>query len=149
MIGWAITFLVIALIAAVLGFGGIAGTAVGIAKGPERDAGRERFFMAGRPPFMMEPRNPVLYYLQRLRDEVHRYAIGSHRARRTKAIGVNPLDEVPGVGPGRKRALLQHFGSARAVSRAGLSDLAAVEGISDNLARTIYDFFHGNPDGTT
>ena len=124
-------------------------TAVGIAKGPERDAGRERFFMQGRPDFMMEPRNPVLYYLQRLRDEVHRYAIGSHRTRRSKAIGVNPLDEVPGVGPGRKRALLQHFGSARAVSRAGLSDLEAVNGISANLARTIYDFFHGNPDGAT
>jgi len=124
-------------------------TAVGIAKGPERDAGRERFFMQGRPDFMMEPRNPVLYYLQRLRDEVHRYAIGSHRTRRSKAIGVNPLDEVPGVGPGRKRALLQHFGSARAVSRAGLSDLEAVDGISANLARAIYDFFHGNPDGST
>lgn len=122
---------------------------VGIAKGPERDAGRERFFMTDRAPFMMEPRNPVLYYLQRLRDEVHRYAIGSHRARRSKAIGVNPLDDVPGVGPGRKRALLQHFGSARAVSRAGLTDLEAVDGISANLARTIYDFFHGNPDATT
>lgn len=121
---------------------------VGIAKGPDRDAGRERFFMQGRPDFMLEPRNPVLYYLQRLRDEVHRYAIGSHRARRSKAIGVNPLDDVPGVGPGRKRALLQHFGSARAVSRAGLSDLEAVEGISANLARSIYDFFHGNPDQT-
>ncbi|MGV8998546.1 MAG: excinuclease ABC subunit UvrC [Parvibaculaceae bacterium] len=119
---------------------------VGIAKGPERDAGRERFFMVGRAPFMMEPRNPVLYYLQRLRDEVHRFAIGSHRARRSKAIGVNPLDEVPGVGPGRKRALLQHFGSARAVSRAGLPDLEAVDGISAALARTIYDFFNGNPD---
>jgi len=119
---------------------------VGIAKGPERDAGRERFFMQGRDPFMMEPRNPVLYYLQRLRDEVHRFAIGSHRARRAKAITVNPLDEVPGIGPGRKRALLQHFGSARAVSRAGLTDLEAVDGISAALARTIYDFFHGNPD---
>ena len=123
--------------------------AVGIAKGPERDAGRERFFIQGRAPFMMEPRNPVLYYLQRLRDEVHRFAIGSHRARRTKAIGVNPLDEVPGIGPGRKRALLQHFGSARAVSRAGLSDLEAVDGISAKVARTVYDFFHGNPDQMT
>lgn len=122
-------------------------TAVGVAKGPERDAGRERFFMAGRADFMMEPRNPVLYYLQRLRDEAHRYAIGSHRARRSKAIGVNPLDEVPGVGPGRKRALLQHFGSARAVARAGLSDLEAVDGISARVARAIYDHFHGNPDG--
>ncbi|MDP1628954.1 excinuclease ABC subunit UvrC [Parvibaculum sp.] len=123
-------------------------TAVGVAKGPERDAGRERFFMAGRADFMMEPRNPVLYYLQRLRDEAHRYAIGSHRARRSKAIGVNPLDDVPGVGPGRKRALLQHFGSARAVARAGLSDLESVEGISAKVARAVYDHFHGNPDGT-
>ena len=123
-------------------------TAVGVAKGPERDAGRERFFMAGKPDFMMEPRNPVLYYLQRLRDEAHRYAIGSHRARRSKAIGANPLDEIPGIGPGRKRALLQHFGSARAVSRAGLADLEAVSGISARVARTVYDHFHGNPDST-
>ena len=121
-------------------------TAVGVAKGPERDAGRERFFMAGKPDFMMEPRNPVLYYLQRLRDEAHRYAIGSHRARRSKAIGANPLDEIPGIGPGRKRALLQHFGSARAVARAGLSDLEAVDGISEKVARAVYDHFHGNPD---
>lgn len=119
---------------------------VGVAKGPERDAGRERFFMAGRDPFMMEPRNPVLYYLQRLRDEAHRYAIGSHRARRSKAIGANPLDDVPGVGHGRKRALLRHFGSARAVARAGLSDLESVDGISARVARTIYDFFHGSPE---
>jgi excinuclease ABC subunit C len=127
-----------------LGIGNV--LAVGVAKGPERDAGRERFFMAGRQDFMMEPRNPVLYYLQRLRDEAHRYAIGSHRARRSKAIGVNPLDEVPGIGPGRKRALLQHFGSARAVARAGLSDLETVDGISAKVARAIYDHFHGNPD---
>jgi excinuclease ABC subunit C len=124
-------------------------TAVGVAKGPERDAGRERFFMAGRRDFMLEPRNPVLYYLQRLRDEAHRFAIGSHRARRSKAIGVNPLDEVPGVGPGRKRALLKHFGSARAVARAGLTDLESVEGISTKVARAVYDHFHGNPDGAT
>jgi len=123
-------------------------TAVGVAKGPERDAGRERFFMAGRRDFMLEPRNPVLYYLQRLRDEAHRFAIGSHRARRSKAIGTNPLDEVPGVGPGRKRALLKHFGSARAVARAGLADLESVNGISTRVARAVYDHFHGNPDGT-
>ena len=123
-------------------------TAVGVAKGPERDAGRERFFMAGRRDFMLEPRNPVLYYLQRLRDEAHRFAIGSHRARRSKAIGTNPLDEVPGVGPGRKRALLKHFGSARAVARAGLADLESVDGISTRVARAVYDHFHGNPDGT-
>lgn len=122
--------------------------AVGVAKGPERDAGRERFFMAGRRDFMLEPRNPVLYYLQRLRDEAHRFAIGSHRARRSKAIGVNPLDEVPGVGPGRKRALLKHFGSARAVARAGLADLESVDGISTKVARAVYDHFHGNPDNT-
>ena len=123
-------------------------TVVGVAKGPERDAGRERFFMAGRRDFMLEPRNPVLYYLQRLRDEAHRFAIGSHRARRSKAIGTNPLDEVPGVGPGRKRALLKHFGSARAVARAGLADLESVNGISTRVARAVYDHFHGNPDGT-
>jgi len=122
-------------------------TAVGVAKGPERDAGRERFFMSGRADFMMEPRNPVLYYLQRLRDEAHRYAIGSHRARRSKAIGANPLDDVPGVGARRKRALLQHFGSARAVTRAGLADLESVNGISAKVAHAIYDHFHGNPGG--
>ncbi len=125
-----------------LGIEGV--TAVGVAKGPERDAGRERFFMAGRAPFMLEPRNPVLYYLQRLRDEAHRFAIGSHRARRARAIGVNPLDEVPGVGPGRKRALLRHFGSARAVANAGLADLEAVPGISAGVAQAIYDHFRGN-----
>lgn len=116
---------------------------VGVAKGPERDAGRERFFMPGRDAFMLEARDPVLYFLQRLRDEAHRYAIGSHRARRSKAIGVNPLDEVPGVGAARKRALLRHFGSAREVANAGLSDLEAVPGISAKVARIVYDFFHG------
>lgn len=119
---------------------------VAIAKGPDRDAGRERFFMPGRKPFMLEARNPVLYYLQRLRDEAHRFAIGSHRSRRTKAISANPLDDVPGIGPGRKRALLRHFGSARAVTRAGLTDLEAVEGISTKVAKAIYDQFHGTPD---
>jgi len=118
-------------------------TIVGVAKGPERDAGRERFFMPGRDAFMLEARDPVLYFLQRLRDEAHRYAIGSHRARRSKAIGVNPLDEVPGVGAARKRALLRHFGSAREVANAGLSDLEAVPGISAKVARIVYDFFHG------
>ncbi len=113
-----------------------------IAKGPDRNAGRERFFMAGRPPFSLEPRDPVLYFVQRLRDEAHRFAVGSHRARRKKALGVSPLDEVPSIGPTRKRALLQHFGSAKAVSRAGLTDLQAVEGISAQTAQTIYDFFH-------
>jgi excinuclease ABC subunit C len=115
---------------------------VGIAKGPDRDAGREHFHQPGRPPFMLEPRDPVLYFVQRLRDEAHRFAIGTHRAKRNKAIGVNPLDDIPGIGPRRKRALLEHFGSAKAVSRAGVDDLAAVAGISAQMARAIYDFFH-------
>ncbi len=120
---------------------------VGIAKGPDRDAGREKFFMAGpdgviRPPFMMAPNDPVLFYLQRLRDESHRFAIGAHRAKRQRAIGVSPLDEIPGIGPARKRALLHHFGSARAVANAGLTDLEAVDGVSKTVARQIYDHFH-------
>ena len=119
---------------------------VGIAKGPDRDAGREHFFMRGRTSFMLEPRDPVLYYLQRLRDEAHRFVIGSHRAKRKKAIGTSPLDEIAGVGPGRKRALLRHFGSARGVSRAGLADLLSVDGISEALARQIYGHFHDSDD---
>ncbi len=115
---------------------------VGVAKGFDRDAGRERFFIAGREPFRLEPRDPVLYYLQRLRDEAHRFAIGSHRARRKTAITKNPLDEIPGIGPTRKRALLMHFGSAKAVGRAGLADLEATPGISRQMAQHIYDFFH-------
>jgi len=115
---------------------------VGIAKGPDRNAGRERFHIRGRPSFLLEPRDPVLYYVQRLRDEAHRFAIGSHRARRKRAISMSPLDEVPGIGPTRKRALLQHFGSAKAVSRAGLSDLQSVEGISAQMAQAVYDYFH-------
>ncbi|MFM8745361.1 MAG: excinuclease ABC subunit UvrC [Aestuariivirga sp.] len=114
----------------------------GIAKGPDRDAGREHFYLPGRESFMLEARDPVLYYIQRLRDEAHRFAIGSHRARRSRAIGVNPLDEVPGIGPSRKKALLQAFGSARAVARAPVADLAAVEGVSHALAQAIYDHFH-------
>ncbi|MBI1207963.1 MAG: excinuclease ABC subunit UvrC [Azospirillum sp.] len=125
---------------------GIADLAVvGIAKGPDRNAGRERFFMPGREPFSLEPRDPVLYYLQRLRDEAHRFAIGTHRARRTKAIGQSELDQIAGIGPGRKKALLHHFGSARGVARAGLADLQAVEGISETVARKIYGHFH--PEG--
>lgn len=120
-------------------------TVISIAKGPDRNAGRERFFMKGRDPFMLPERNPVLYYLQRLRDEAHRFAIGSHRARRAKQMVSNPLDEVPGVGAARKRALLRHFGSAKAVSRAGLSDLQAVDGISEKVAKAVYDHFHGSP----
>ncbi|MGD0191820.1 MAG: excinuclease ABC subunit UvrC [Rhizomicrobium sp.] len=117
-------------------------TLVGVAKGPDRDAGREHFHMAGREPFRLELKSPVLYYLQRLRDEAHRFAIGSHRKKRAKAIGANPLDEIAGVGASRKRSLLQHFGSARAVAGANLTDLESVEGVSGALARKIYDFFH-------
>jgi excinuclease ABC subunit C len=115
---------------------------VGISKGPDRDAGREHFYLPGREPFRLEPKDPVLYYLQRLRDEAHRFAIGSHRKKRSKAIGASPLDEIAGIGASRKRALLQHFGSAKAVAGAGVSDIAAVEGISAAMAKKIYDFFH-------
>src|SRR5581483_9186533 len=117
---------------------------VGIAKGPDRDAGRERFFIPGRPPFSLEPRDPVLYFLQRLRDEAHRFAIGSHRARRTKALGHSPLDAIAGIGARRKQALLRHFGSARAVARAGLAEIARVDGISTAVAKKVYDHFHGD-----
>ena len=113
-----------------------------VAKGPERNAGRERIYLRGKEPLLLEPRDPVLYCLQKLRDEAHRFAIGAHRAKRKKAITASPLDEVPGIGPRRKRALLQHFGSAKAVSRAGTADLEAVAGISARMARTIYDHFH-------
>ncbi len=115
---------------------------VGIAKGPERNAGREHFHMPGGREFMLEPKDPVLYFVQRLRDEAHRFAIGSHRARRKKAITSNPLDEIAGIGPSRKSALLRHFGSAKAISQAGVTDLQAVEGISQQIAQTVYDFFH-------
>jgi len=115
-----------------------------IAKGPNRDAGRERFFTPDRPPFSLPPQDALLYYLQRLRDEAHRFAIGTHRAKRSKAITSSPLDEIPGVGAKRKRSLLTHFGSARAVARAGLKDLKEVEGISGSVAGTIYDHFHSN-----
>jgi excinuclease ABC subunit C len=122
---------------------GVEGVAVaGISKGPDRDAGREQFHVRGKAPFMLEQRDPVLYYVQRLRDEAHRFAIGSHRARRSKAIAANPLDEIDGIGPGRKKALLRAFGSARAVSKASIADLEAVEGISRSLATSIYDHFH-------
>ncbi|HSO46752.1 MAG TPA: excinuclease ABC subunit UvrC [Rhizobiaceae bacterium] len=119
-------------------------TLVGIAKGPDRDAGREKFFMEGREAFMLPQRDAVLYFVQRLRDEAHRFAIGTHRAKRKKEMGRNPLDEVAGIGPTRKRALLHHFGTAKAVSRAALSDLMAVDGISEQMARSIYDHFHEN-----
>lgn len=115
---------------------------VGVAKGPDRNAGRERFFVPGRAPFQLEPRDPVLYYLQRLRDEVHRFAIGGHRTRRAGAIQSSALDEIPGIGPRRKKALLLHFGSSAAVKRAGLADLAAVPGVGPDAAKKIYDHFH-------
>ncbi len=116
---------------------------VGIAKGPDRDAGRERFFMPGKPPFSLEARDPVLYFLQRLRDEAHRFAIGTHRTRRAADITKSALDEVPGIGANRKRALLHHFGSARAVAVATLEDIKSVPGISDALAQKIHDHFRG------
>jgi len=116
-------------------------TVVGIAKGPDRDAGLERFFIPGRDPFMLEPKSPVLYYLQRLRDEVHRFAIGAHRTRRSMDMKKNPLDEIEGVGPGRKKALLHAFGSAREVGKAAVDDLMKVEGVSAALAQRIHDFF--------
>ena len=117
---------------------------VGVAKGVDRDHGKEEFHRPGERPFALRMNDPVLYFVQRLRDEAHRFAIGTHRAKRAKAVGATPLDEVPGVGATRKRALLAHFGSAKAVSRANLADLKAVEGISDALAETIYGFFHEN-----
>ncbi|MEQ1613892.1 MAG: helix-hairpin-helix domain-containing protein, partial [Hyphomicrobiaceae bacterium] len=116
---------------------------VGVAKGPDRDAGREHFHIPGRhASLMLEPRDPVLYFVQRLRDEAHRFAIGTHRAKRAKALGINPLDEIGGIGPTRKRALLSHFGSAKAVSKAGIEDLKGVTGISAEIAQKIYDFFN-------
>ncbi len=115
---------------------------IGVAKGTDRDAGKEEFYRPGQRVFALPFNDPVLYFIQRLRDEAHRFAIGTHRAKRKKAAFANPLDEVAGVGAGRKRALLAHFGSAKAVGRAGLADLKAVDGISSALAQVIYDFFH-------
>lgn len=117
---------------------------VGVAKGEDRDAGKEVFYRTGKPIFALRHNDPVLYFIQRMRDEVHRFAIGTHRAKRSKAIGATPLDEVPGVGAARKRALLAHFGSAKAVARANLADFKAVEGVSANMAQKIYDYFHEN-----
>jgi excinuclease ABC subunit C len=112
-----------------------------IAKGPDRNAGRENFYLPGRAPFMLEPRHPVLYFMQRLRDEAHRFAIGTHRARRAKATTRSVLDEIAGIGAKRKRALLLHFGSATAVSRASIADLKQVEGVDDAVAKAIHDHF--------
>ncbi|MGI6852797.1 excinuclease ABC subunit UvrC [Mesorhizobium sp. 1B3] len=116
--------------------------ALGVAKGQDREAGRERFFVEGKPSFTLPVRDPVLYFVQRLRDEAHRFAIGSHRARRKKELVKSPLDEISGIGPSRKRALLHHFGTAKAVSRAAVEDLMAVEGISESTARLVYNHFH-------
>jgi excinuclease ABC subunit C len=117
---------------------------VAIAKGPDRNAGREQFFRPGRAPFQLPPNDPALYYLQRLRDEAHRWAIGTHRAKRAAAnFGQNPLDEITGVGQRRKKALLHRFGSAKGVSRATVADLQTVEGVNAALAQRIYDHFHG------
>lgn len=113
-----------------------------IAKGPDRNAGREQFFVPGRTPFMLPPNHPTLYFLQRLRDEAHRFAISAHRAKRSNAIGQSLLDEVAGIGATRKKSLLRHFGSSKAVAAAGLSDLRAVPGISAATAKKIYDHFH-------
>jgi excinuclease ABC subunit C len=116
---------------------------VAIAKGPDRDAGRETFYVAGKEPFRLSPRDPALYFVERLRDEAHRFAIGTHRARRKKAFTASPLDEIAGIGPARKRALLHAFGTAKAISRAGLADLEKVAGINATTAKLVYDFFHG------
>ncbi len=115
---------------------------ISVAKGRDRDAGRERFFRRGARPMMLPHRDPVLYFVQRLRDEAHRFAIGSHRARRKKAVTGSRLDGIAGIGPSRKRALLRHFGTAKAVSRAGIADLVEVQGISRHMAEAIYDHFH-------
>jgi excinuclease ABC subunit C len=126
----------------------VSGVAVAaISKGPDRDAGRELLHLPGRPAFSLEPRHPVLYFLQRLRDEAHRFAIGGHRAKRGRQAGQSIMDEIPGVGPGRKRALLLRFGSPRDVAAAGVADLAAVPGVSSTLAKKIYDHFHGSGRG--
>ncbi|WP_022694870.1 excinuclease ABC subunit UvrC [Ponticaulis koreensis] len=119
-------------------------TLVSIAKGPDRNAGREKFFRPDKAPFMLPETAPVLYYLQRLRDEVHRWAIGAHRTRRSADIRKNPLDEIEGIGPARKKALLHRFGSAKAIARAKLSDIATVDGVSQALAERIYNYFHGS-----
>jgi excinuclease ABC subunit C len=122
---------------------GVEGVALAsIAKGPDRNAGRETFFVEGREPFRLSPRDPALFFVQRLRDEAHRFAIGTHRARRKKDFVKSPLDEIPGIGPARKRALLHAFGSAKDVARAGLADLEKTPGLNAATAKLVYDFFH-------
>ena len=117
-------------------------TVAAIAKGPDRNAGRESFFIEGKEPFKLSPRDPALFFVQRLRDEAHRFAIGTHRARRKKEFTESPLDEIQGIGPARKRALLHAFGTAKAISLAGLADFEKVPGINAATARLVYDFFH-------
>ena len=127
----------------VLGALGVEGVRlVAIAKGPDRNAGRETFFVEGREPFRLSPRDPALFFIQRLRDEAHRFAIGTHRARRKKEFVKSPLDEIPGIGPSRKRALLFAFGSAKDVAKAGLADLEKTPGLNAATAKLVYDFFH-------
>ena len=121
---------------------GLALAVAAIAKGPERDAGRETFFVPGRDSFKLPPRDPVLYFVERLRDEAHRFAVGSHRARRKRDLRESGLQEIAGIGPSRKRALLLHFGTLKAIERASLTDLMEVDGISAETARRIYAFFH-------
>ena len=127
---------------AALGVKGVTLTA--IAKGPDRNAGRETFFLEGRELFRLSPRDPALFFIQRLRDEAHRFAVGTHRARRKKEFVKSPLDEIPGIGPARKRALLFAFGSAKDVAKAGLPDLEKTPGLNAATAKLVYDFFHEN-----
>ena len=115
---------------------------IGVAKGPDRDAGNETFYLADKPAVKLPPRDPLLYFIQRMRDEAHRFAIGSHRTRRKKDIREAGLQEIPGIGPTRKRALLHHFGTLKAIERASLADLSQVPGINEETARKIHDFFH-------
>ena len=129
----------------VLGALGVDVPLVAIAKGPDRDAGRETFFIPGRDSLRLPPRDPVLYFVERLRDEAHRFAVGSHRARRSRDLRESGLQEIDGIGPTRKRALLHHFGTLKAIERAAVTDLMQVDGISAETARRIYEFFH---DGT-
>ncbi len=127
----------------VLGGLGVEVPLVAIAKGPDRDAGRETFFVPGRDSFKLPPRDPVLYFVERLRDEAHRFAVGSHRARRSRNLRESGLQEIAGIGPARKRALLHHFGTLKAIERAAVTDLMQVDGISAETAQRIYGFFHG------
>ncbi len=115
---------------------------VAIAKGVDRNAMRETFHMAGREPFKLQPRDPALYFIQRLRDEAHRFAIGTHRAKRKRETMKNPLDEIPGIGPSRKRSLLLHFGTVKAIQRAKLDDLMRTPGVNAATAKAVHDFFH-------